>query len=138
MHGYLLGLCFENEAGNTDDITDIVLAEIGKLLLGHGILADVQLDAAVVILYVAEYCLAHAALGHNAACGLDGLAVESFKICLYLIGICASYKTGLSKGVSPLLLQSLELIASYFQQLAELLIRRCVLIRLILTHSLPS
>ena len=62
MHGNFLGLGLENEARNADYIADIVLAEVCKLLFGHCVLADVQLNRAAVILDVAEYCLAHAAL----------------------------------------------------------------------------
>ena len=62
MHGNFLGLGLENEARNADYIADIVLAEVCKLLFGHRVLADVQLNRAAVILDVAEYCLTHAAL----------------------------------------------------------------------------
>ena len=62
MHGDLLSLGLENIARHADDVADIVFSEVCKLLLGHGILADVKLKLAAVVFNVAEYCLAHAAL----------------------------------------------------------------------------
>ena len=136
MHGYLLGLGLEHEARHADDIADIIFSEIGKFLLGHIILADIQLKLATVVFYVAEYCLSHATLGHYAACDLNGLAVERIVIGLDIGRICASNKFGLLEGVSALLLESSKLITANLQDLGKLLCR--YLIGLNIAHMFPS
>jgi len=90
VDGYLLGLGLEDIARNAYDIADVVPSEVVKLLLGEYILADIELDLTAVILYVAEYRLAHAALGHDASRDLNGLAVEGIVVGLYLGGVGAS------------------------------------------------
>ena len=135
MDGYLLGLSLEHEAGNADNVADVVLAKVGKLLLRQVILADVELDLSPVVLYVAEDRLAHASLGHNAACDLNVLAVKGVVIRLDLLGICASYEAGAAEWVSPLLLKCGQLISAYQQQLGKLLLLRIVSI--LLAHTLP-
>ena len=90
MDGNFLGLGLEYKAAHTDDIADVVLAEIGKLLLGHVVLANVKLDKSAVVLDMAENRLAHAALGHDSSRDLNGLAVKLVVVILDLGRICAS------------------------------------------------
>ena len=122
MDGYLFGLGFEYEAGDADDIADIILAEISKLLLGDSVLLDVELDKATVVLDVAENGLAHAALGHDTTGNGNGLILKGVKIGLYLGRPCASFILGLVEGIAAFALESRKLIAAYLKKLGQLLL----------------
>ena len=80
MDADLAGLGLEHIARDADDVADVVLAEVRELLLADGVGADVELNLALVVLDVAEDGLAHAALGHDAARGLDGLALKGLVV----------------------------------------------------------
>ena len=119
VDGDLPRLGLERVAAHTDDIADVILAEIGKLLLRDGVLADVELDLPAVVLNVAEDGLAHAALGHDAACRLQGLAVIGFKIFLDIRRVGTARKARLLKGVAPRILQRLELVTAHLKDLRQ-------------------
>ena len=80
----LLSLGLEHIARNADDIADVVFPEVRELLGRNGVRPDIELQLAPVVLYVAENGLAHAALGHDPARNLDGLALQLLIVCLYL------------------------------------------------------
>ena len=124
MHADLPRLGLEDEAGDADDVTDVILAEVRELLLRHRVLADVELDLAAVVLNVAEDGFAHAALGHDAAGDGDLLFVEAVEIGLDLGGIRGAHKARLLEGVAALVLQRLELVAPDLQELREVLLGR--------------
>ena len=119
VDGDLPRLGLERVAAHADDVADVILAEIGKLLLGHGVLADVELDLPTVVLNVAEDGLAHAALGHDAAGSLQGLAVIGFKIFLDIRRVGTARKARLLKGVAPRILQRLELVTAHLKDLRQ-------------------
>ena len=85
MYRYLLGLCLEHVAGNTDNVADIVLAEVRKLLRADSIGADVELYLSPVVLDMSEDGLAHAALGHDAPGDGNGLVGKCVIIGLDLL-----------------------------------------------------
>ena len=87
---------------------------------------------------MAEDGLAHAALGHDAPRDLHGLLRKGIIIALYLRGVRASYKSGLLEGVSPLLLQVLQLIAAYAEEFSKVLLLRRRFISHILAHTQSS
>ena len=120
VDGDLLRLGLENITADADDIADVILAEIRKLLLADGVGADVELDLPLVVLDVAEYRLAHAALGHDAPGDGDRLAVKSIVVVLYLARPCAAREFRLLERVSPLLLERRELVPADLQYLGKL------------------
>ena len=72
----LTGLGLEDKALDTDDIADIHLLEALVGILADLVAGDVDLDAAVSVLDIAERGLAHNALEHHAAGDGDILAFE--------------------------------------------------------------
>ena len=135
VDGDLPGLGLEGVTAHADDIADVILAEIGKLLLGDGVLADVELDLAAVVLNVAEDGLAHAALGHDAAGGLQRFAVIGVKIVLDIRRIGATLKACLHKGVAPGVLQRLELVAAHLKDLGQGRLCRRLLVLSLFVHD---
>ena len=135
MDGDLPRLGLERIAAHADNVADVILAEIGKLLLGHSVLADVELDLAAVILNVAENGLAHAALGHDAAGGLQRFAVIGVKIVLDVGRIGAARKARLREGVAPGVLQRLELVAADLKDLGQGRLCRRLLVLSLFVHD---
>ena len=76
----------EHLAVHADDVADVIFLEAVVVLLIHLVLAGVELDAAGLILKVAEGDLAHAALGHETARDGDRLALHLIKM---LLDLCA-------------------------------------------------
>ena len=135
MDADLAGLGLEHIAGDADDVADVVFAEVRELLLADGVGADVELNLALVVLDVAEDGLAHAALGHDAARGLDGLALKGLVVVAYLVGPRAADKAGQLEGVAPLLLECRELLTADLKYFRELLLRG--LVSRLLAHLSP-
>ena len=119
VDGDLPRLGLERVAAHADDVADVILAEISKLLLGHGVLAHVELDLPAVVLNVAEDGLAHAALGHDATGGLQRFTVVGLEIVLDVGRIGTARKARLLKGVAPRILQRLELITAHLKDLRQ-------------------
>ena len=136
MYGYLLGLGLEHIAADADDVADVVLSEVGKLLLAHGVGAHIELYLAPAVLYMAEYGFAHAPFGHHAAADGDGFPLELRVVVLYFFGPGGPDKLGLLEGISPLLLKSRQLIPAYLQNLRQLLLLGRLLV-VKLAHILP-
>ncbi len=122
VNGDFLGLGFENVPGNTDDIADIELAEIGKFLLADGIGADIHLDKPLAVLNVAEDGLAHAALRHNAPGNGNGFSVKGGVIVYNLARPSGAGIEGLLERVSALILQCGKLVAANLKKLGQLLL----------------
>ena len=135
VDGDLPCLGLERIAAHADDVANVILAEIGKLLLGDGVLADVELDLAAVVLNVAEDGLAHAALGHDTAGGLQRFAVIGVKIVLDIRRIGAALKARLHKGVAPGVLQRLELVAAHLKDLGQGRLCRRLLVLSLFVHD---
>ena len=135
MDGDLPRLGLERIAAHTDDVADVILAEIGKLLLADGVLADVELDLAAVILNVAENGLAHATLGHDAAGSLQRFTVVGLEIVLDVGRIGAARKARLREGVAPGVLQCLELVAAHLKDLGQGRLCRRLLVLSLFAHN---
>ena len=84
-HGHFAALGAEDLALDADDIADVVFLEAVVRGLVHLILAGVELDAAGLVLQIAEGDLAHAALGHETARDGDGFALHLVKMVLDLL-----------------------------------------------------
>ena len=135
VDGDLPGLGLEGVTAHADDIADVILTEIGKLLLRHGVLADVELDLAAVVLNVAEDGLAHAALGHDAAGGLQRFAVIGLEIVLDVSRIGTALEARLHKGVASGILQRLELVAADLKDLGQGRLCRRLLVLSLFVHD---
>ena len=117
----LAGLRLENIALGADDVAYVELAEVLELLLADGVGAHIELDLPAVVLDVAEYGLAHAALGHYAARDGDALILEGGEIVRYLLRPGRALEARELEGVAPGLAQLGELLAPHAQDFAELL-----------------
>ncbi len=135
VNGDLPRLGLERIAGHADDVADVILAEIGKLLLADGVLTDVELDLAAVILNVAENGLAHAALRHDAAGSLQRFAVIGLEIILDVGRIGAAHKARLREGVASGILQRLELVAAHLKDLGQGRLCRRLLVLSLFAHN---
>ena len=103
----------EHGALNTDDVADVVLLEAVIFVQVHLVPAGIELDAAGLILQIAEGDLAHAALGHEAAAYGDGLPLQGVKIILNFLGVVGDIILGNGKRVHPRILQGLEFITAH-------------------------
>ena len=112
----------EHSALHTHDITDVVLLEAVILLGVHLVPAGVKLDAAGLILQVAEGDLAHTALGHQAAAYGDGLTLQGVEIILNFPGMVGNIILGDGERIHPHILQGLEFIAAHLENLLEILL----------------
>ena len=119
---HLAPLGAEHFAHHAHDITDIVLLEAVIVVLIHLVLAGVELDAAGLVLQVAEGHLTHAALAHQAARHPDGSALQRVKVVLDLLGMMGHVKLGDLEGIAALVLQSLQLVPADLEQFAQLLL----------------
>ena len=119
---HLAALGAEHLAAHTDDVADVVLLEAVVFLLVHLVLAGVDLDAAGLVLHVAEGHLAHAALAHQAARHADGSALQGVEIVLDILGVMGHVKLGDLEGIAALVLQCLQLVAADLEQFAQLLL----------------
>ena len=107
---HLAPLGAERLALDAHDVADVELLELLIDLFVHLVLTGVELDAAVPVLQIAERYLTHAALAHEAACHLDGLALHRVEVVLDLLGGRIPVKAGDHKGVLALRLEIRQLL----------------------------
>ena len=119
-HGHLAPLGPEHHALYTYDIADIQLFEAVILLLAHFVLPGVELDAAALVLQVAEGDLSHAPLGHEPPRQRDGLLLHGVEVLFDLGAVAVGHISGDLKGVVSALLKLLELIPADLQQLGQI------------------
>ena len=91
----------ENLAVHTHDVPNVKFLEFLVNRLVHLVLAGVKLDAAVLILQIAEADLPHTPLAHEAARHLHGFALHGIEILLDLPGRGIPVKAGQLEGVLP-------------------------------------
>ena len=128
-HAHLAALGAEYLALDADDIADIVLLEAVVFLFIHLVLAGVELDAAGLVLQIAEADLAHAALAHQSARHADLAALKGVEVVLDILGVMRHVKARLLKGVAALGAERRKLVAADLEDLAEVLLgRRGVLV----------
>ncbi len=138
MDGNLAGLGLENKALDADDIADIHLLETLVGILTDLVACDIDLDAAVPVLDVAERGLAHDALEHHAAGDGDILALKFFEIVFDLgsvVGLVVFYD---HKGIIARSLQLCQLIAADLLQLRHVLRLLLILLLILLSHLKSS
>ena len=104
----------EYKALNTDDITDIPLAVVGKSILADVIDSDVALNSSLSVCNVDKVCLTHIAAAHNSTCKRNGLAIKFFKVCLDVCRICSYVVLHDLEGVLAGLDEVSKLCASVF------------------------
>ena len=107
------------------NVADVVLLEAVIGLLVHLVPAGVDLDAAGLVLQIAEGHLAHAALGHQAAAQGHGLPLQGVEVVLDLLGVVGHVVAGDLKGVHPRVLQGLELVPADLENFPQVLL--CIL-----------
>ena len=121
-HAHLALFRAENGALHAHNVADVVLFEAVILLLIHLVPTGVELDAAGLILQVAEGHLAHAALGHKAAAHGHGLSLQSVKVVLDLLGVVGDVVLGDGKRIHPRILQGLEFVTAHLKDLLKILL----------------
>ena len=89
----------EDLAVHAHDISNVEFLEFFIDSLVHLVLTGVELDAAVLVLQIAEADLAHAPLAHEAARHLDGLALQGVEVLSDLTGRRVPVEAGQLKGV---------------------------------------
>ena len=119
-HLALLGA--EHLALYAHNVADVVLLEAVIGLLVHLVLPGVDLDAAGLILQIAEGHLAHAALGHQAAAQRHGLPLQRVKMVLDLLGMVGHVIAGDLEGVHSRVLQCLELVPANLKDFPQVLL----------------
>ncbi len=133
LHGDLAPLGLEHLALDAHDVADVGLLELGEGLLPQLIHADIQLDAALHVLEVAEHGLTHPPLAHNAARHGGGLALQGVKALLNIGGAVGHHILGNLKGVLPGGLERRQLLPADSSLLAQVLLR--LLGCLLFTHG---
>ena len=128
----------EHVAADADDVADVALLERVIDGLVHLVLAGVDLNAAGLILQVAEGDLAHAALAHQAAGNVDLGALEHVEAVLDLLRVVGDVVLRDVEGVVSLVLQRLELLAAHLQDLTQILLFVLLVISCLLCHSAVS
>ena len=121
-HAHLAPLGAEDLALHADDVADVILLKGIVLGLVHLVLPGVELDAAGLVLHVAEAHLAHAALGHQAAGDGHGLAFHLVKVLFDLLGVVGDGEFGLLEGVFAFLLKGGQLIPTDLEDLGQVLL----------------
>ena len=112
LDGDLAPLGLKDLAFHAHDVADVGLFELGEGLLAQLVHADVELDAALAVLQIAEHGLAHAPLGHDAAGHGGHSALQGLKALLNVGGVVLHHKFGDLEGVLARVLQLLELGAA--------------------------
>ncbi len=108
----LAPLGLEDLAFHAHNIADVGLFELGEGLLAQLVHADVELDAALAVLQIAEHGLAHAPLGHDAAGHGGHAALQGLKALFDVGGVVLHHEFGDLEGVLARVLQLLELGAA--------------------------
>ena len=121
-HGHLPPLGAEDHALDAHDVADVELLEAVVLRLVHLVPPGVELDAARLVLQVAEGHLAHAPLGHEAAGDGHRLPLQGVKVGLDVGGVVVHHVLGDLEGVVPALLQLLQLVPAHLGQLGQILL----------------
>ena len=120
--GHLAPLGAEHLALDAHNIADVVFLEAVIVVLIHLVLAGVDLDAAGLILQIAEGYLAHAALAHEAAGhGYLG-ALHGVEVVFDVLGVVRHVEFCDLEGVAALILQGLELLTADAQQFTQVLL----------------
>ena len=133
---HLAPLGAEHVAHHTYDVADVVLLEAVVGVLVHLVLPGVDLNAAGLVLQIAEGHLAHAALAHQPACHPYRGALQRIKAVLDVLGMVGHVESGNGKGIASLLLQGLQLVTADLQQLAQILLVGVVVhIGVLLCHN---
>ena len=121
-HGHLAPLGAEDHALHPHNVADVKLLEAVVLRLVHLVPPGVELDAARLVLQIAEGHLAHAPLGHEAAGDGHLAALQGVKIRLNVSAVVIYFILGNLKGVVAALLQLLELVPADLHQLGQVLL----------------
>ena len=121
MQGDLSALGAEHRAFAADDIADIQFLKAVVLVLAQIVHLDVDLDASVLVLQIAEGRLAHASLGHQAAGDLLRRAFQFLELFLDLGGVARAFETGHEERVSALCLQRGQLLSADETLFAQIL-----------------
>ena len=121
-HAHLAALGAEHLTVDADNIADVVLLEAVVLLFIHLVLASVELDAAGLVLQIAEADLAHAALAHQAARDADLAALKCVEVVLDVLGVMRHIKLGFLEGIAALGAKRCELVAAHLEDLAQVLL----------------
>ena len=119
-HLTLLGA--EHVALDAYDITDVIFPEAVIGLLVHLVLPGVDLDAAGLILQIAEGHLAHAPLAHKTARQRDGLPLQLVELVLDLLCVMGHVIAGDLEGVHTRLLQGCQLIPADLENFPQVLL----------------
>ena len=112
LYGDLAALGLEHLALNAHDIADIDLFELGEGLLAQLVDADIELDASLAVLKIAEHGFAHPALGHDASSDGDLFPFHLLKLFLHVSAAGGDDIFGDLKGVFPRVLKLFELGAA--------------------------
>ena len=112
LHGDLAPLGLEDLPFHAHDVADVQLLELVEGLLAQLVDADVDLDAALHVLQVAEHGLAHAPLGHEPAGHGGHSALQGVKVLLDVGGVVLHHILGDLEGVLSRVLKLLELGAA--------------------------
>ena len=121
-HGHLAPLGAEDHALHAHNVADVKLLEAVVLRLVHLVPPGVELDAAGLVLQVAEGHLAHAALGHEAAGDGHLRALQGVKIRLDVGAVVVYLILGDLKGIVPALLELTQLVPADLGQLGQVLL----------------
>ena len=130
--GHLSPLGAKNYAVDSYDIADIILLKAVILRLIHLVLPGVELDAAGLVLQVAEGHLAHPPLGHEAAGDGHLPPLQGVEVALDVGGVVIHYESGDLEGIVPPLLELLQLVPADLQELGEVLLLGGVLVVLVI------
>ena len=133
-HRDFAALGAEHRALHADDVANVQLAAIGKGFLAHVVHLDIELNPARPILQIGEDRLAHAALGHDATGNTNGLLLQLVETVSHVLRVVGNVKLGNLEGVSPLLLQGLQLFVSH----THLIYHRHLRLRIKLCHTVSS
>ena len=121
VDGDLAGLGLEDKALDADDVADVHSLEALVGFLADLVAGDVDLDAAVSVLDVAEGGLAHDALEHHAACDGDVLVLELVEVLFDLLTVVGLVIFDDQERVVSGSLQLCQLVAADFLQLRDVL-----------------
>ena len=120
-HRHFSSLGAEYLALHAYDIADIVLLKAVILLLIQLILPGVELDAAGLVLQIAEGHFAHATLGHKAAGKSHLFTFQGVKVFLNISRLIVYLKVGDVKGITALFLKFDQLLPANQSLLRKLL-----------------
>ena len=135
VDGDLAGLGLEDKALDADDVADVHLFKSLVGILTDLVAGNIDLDAAVSVLDIAERGLAHDALEHHAAGDGDILALELVEIISDLGSVVSLVIFYDHKGVIARSLQLCQFIAADFLQLRHVLCLLLILLLVLFSHN---